>query len=377
MSTVPFYDLGSITRSEAQELHEALDVVLDTGYFVGGPTTEKFESEFADFIGSSDAVGVANGLDAIRLALEALGVGPGDEVIVPAFTYFATWLGVIQTGATPVPIDSLASSANMDPDEIEAAITEKTKAVLPVHLYGQAADLAAIQKVTKSHGLLLLEDAAQSHGAQSTAGMTGAVGHAAAFSFYPTKNLGALGDAGAVTTSDPVIAARVRSRRSYGQGSTKYDHIDTGWNSRLDPLQAAFLSLHLHRLTEWTAERRRIAQTYIEALGTHRAAAVVGPQDVNQSVWHHFVIKASDRNKLQGYLSNEGVSSDAHYPYAVHQLPPMKKLLNVNGRQLSFPVAERLAEEVTSLPMGPWMTAVQIDKVASVLAGTPEELLSI
>jgi dTDP-4-amino-4,6-dideoxygalactose transaminase len=363
-------------RSEASDLHAALDRVLDIGYFVGGPVTASFEKEFASFIGVSDAIGVANGLDAIRLALEAMGVGPGDEVIVPAFTYYATWLGVIQAGASPVPVDVLPTSANLDPRAIERAITSNTKAVIPVHLYGQAADLAAIQEICTRHRLLLLEDAAQSHGAESTAGMTGTVGHAAAFSFYPTKNLGALGDAGAVTTSDPHIAELIRSRRSYGQGSSKYDHVDTGWNSRLDPLQAAFLSLHLKRLEEWTNKRRKIAQTYLDALGGHRATAVVGPHNVEASVWHHFVLKAKDRNTLQEFLTGHGIASDAHYPYAVHNLPPMRKFVSVDGELPSFPVAERLAKEVTSLPMGPWMTPQQIDQVASALSLIPEDALS-
>ena len=374
MSHVPFYDLGSIIRSESSDLHACLDRVLESGYFVGGSVTAEFENEFATFIGSTFAVGVANGLDAIRLALEAYGVGPGDEVIVPAFTYYATWLGVTQTGATPVPVDVSASSANIDPGGIEAAITERTKAIIAVHLYGQAADLAAVSDIAVKHGLILIEDAAQSHGAVSNAGMTGSVGNAAAFSFYPTKNLGALGDSGCVTTSDPEIAERIRSRRSYGQGASKYDHVDTGWNSRLDPIQAAFLSLHLHKLAAWTETRRSIAQTYLDALGD-RCAAVVGPHDVQGSVWHHFVLKATSRTGLQDYLSQREVSSDAHYPYAVHQLAPMLPILNPVSRRQTFPVSEGLAQQVTSLPMGPWMSAAQIDKVASALHGIPTELL--
>lgn len=377
MMQVPFFDLGSLIRSEAADLHKCLDEVIDTGYFVGGPITSAFETKFASFIGSEHAVGVANGLDAIRLALEAYGIGPGDEVIVPAFTYYATWLGVTQTGATPVPVDSLSDSANIDPDMIAAAITDRTKAVIAVHLYGQAADLAAVQAITNTHGLILVEDAAQSHGAMSTAGMTGSVGHAAAFSFYPTKNLGALGDAGAVTTSDPEITDRIRSRRSYGQGASKYDHVDTGWNSRLDPIQAAFLSLHLDKLADWTAQRRSIARRYLDAVGPDRFTAVVGPSDVNDSVWHHFVLKAGSRTALQAYLDASGVSSDAHYPYAVHQLAPMKSLLSDSTRNLSFPVAEALAQQVTSVPMGPWMSDEQIDTVAAALAGIPDALLAL
>ena len=375
MKTVPFYDLGPIARAEATELHECLDEVIAGGYFVGGPLVSRFENQFSTFIGSAETVGVANGLDAIRLALEAYGVGEGDEVIVPAFTYYATWLGITQTGATPVPVDCLMDSANIDPAAIEAAITERTRAVIAVHLYGQAADLLAIKAITDAHQLILVEDAAQSHGAMSTAGMTGSVGHAAAFSFYPTKNLGALGDAGAVTTSDEAIAARIRSRRSYGQGASKYDHVDTGWNSRLDPLQAAFLSLHLRKLADWIERRREIAASYLDALG-ERAVSVVGPQKITGSVWHHFVLRAADRPELQRYLESKGVHSDVHYPYAVHELAPMLPLLSPASRRVHFPVAESLAATVTSLPMGPWMAQEQVNQVADALRKLPAGLLA-
>jgi dTDP-3-amino-3,4,6-trideoxy-alpha-D-glucose transaminase len=371
---VPFFDLGALARSEAAELHACLDEVLATGYFVGGPVTARFEDEFASFIGTTQAVGVANGLDAIRLILEAYNIGPGDEVIVPAFTYYATWLGVTQTGATPVPVDVLADTANIDPAAIEAAITPQTRAVIAVHLFGQGADLAALRAVTDRHGLLLFEDAAQSHGAMSTAGLTGSVGHAAAFSFYPTKNLGALGDSGAVTTSDDAVAARIRSRRSYGQGASKYDHVDTGWNSRLDPLQAAFLSVHLKKLDSWTQRRREIAQRYLDAL-SGRTVHVVGPIDTSKSVWHHFVLKASNREKLQEFLAVQGVSSDAHYPYAVNNLAPMRPLMTAASLRQAFPVSENLAASVVSLPMGPWMTDDQVEHVARALENIPGELL--
>ncbi|MBK5237545.1 MAG: DegT/DnrJ/EryC1/StrS family aminotransferase [Actinomycetales bacterium] len=371
---VPFFDLGVLARSEATELHACLDEVLATGYFVGGPITARFEEEFAAFIGTAQAVGVANGLDAIRLILEAYDIGPGDEVIVPAFTYYATWLGVTQTGATPVPVDVLGDTANIDPAAIEAAITPNTRAVIAVHLFGQGADLAAIRAITDRHDLLLFEDAAQSHGAMSSAGLTGSVGHAAAFSFYPTKNLGALGDSGAVTTSDDAVAAHIRSRRSYGQGSSKYDHVDTGWNSRLDPLQAAFLSLHLRKLEGWTLRRREIAQRYLAAL-SNPAAHVVGPVDTTQSVWHHFVLKAANREKLQGFLEEQGVSSDAHYPYSVNNLAPMRALMTADSLLKKFPVSEQLANSVVSLPMGPWMTDDQVEQVTRALQNIPDGLL--
>lgn len=377
MTQVPFFDLGQGIRPHRGELHAALDEVLDSGYFIGGAMTTRFESEFAAFVGADFCLGTGNGLDAIRLILEAYDIGPGDEVIVPAFTFYATWLGVTQTGATPVPVDVIRSSANLDAAAIAAAITPRTKAIVAVHLYGQAADLRAIRTIADEHGLILVEDAAQSHGAISTAGMTGAAGDAAAFSFYPTKNLGALGDAGAVTTSDPEVARRVTSRRSYGMGASKYDHVDTGWNSRLDPLQAAFLSLHLKSLPEWTERRRSIASTYFDALGPERAAAVTGPRDVTGSVWHHFVLKASVRAELQEFLAGHEISTDAHYPYSVHRLDPMRALMTDASLAQSFPVSEDLALQVTSLPMGPWMRDDQVAQVAAALHEIPLELLAI
>lgn len=376
MTTVPFYDLGVSVRSHTAELHAALDDVLESGYFIGGAKTTEFENQFASYIGAAHCVGTANGLDAIRLILEAYGVGPGDEVIVPAFTFYATWLGVTQTGATPVPVEVLRSSANIDPAAIAAAVTPRTRAIVPVHLYGQPADMAAILAIAKQHGLLVIEDAAQAHGAMSNAGMVGTAGDAAAFSFYPTKNLGALGDAGGVTTADAAIADRVRSRGSYGKGSSKYDHVDTGWNSRLDPLQAAFLSLHLTRLPEWTATRRAIAGRYRDALGD-RASAVVGPADTSASVWHHFVLRAANREKLQQYLTAAGVGSDVHYPYVVTDLEPMQALMRPDDRGASFAVGTALSLQVTSLPMGPWMSEEQIEHVVHALAALPAELLDL
>ncbi|MHC5795247.1 DegT/DnrJ/EryC1/StrS family aminotransferase [Lacisediminihabitans sp. FW035] len=373
---VPFFDLGQAIRPEREALHLALDEVIDSGYFIGGALTGRFETEFAKFVGAEHCVGTGNGLDAIRLILEAYDIGDGDEVIVPAFTFYATWLGVTQTGATPVPVEVCGSSANIDASDIERAITPRTKAIIAVHLYGQAADLRAVRAVADAHGLVVVEDAAQSHGAMSTAGMTGSAGHAAAFSFYPTKNLGALGDAGAVTTSDPEIARRVSSRRSYGQGASKYDHVDTGWNSRLDPLQAAFLSQHLVKLDGWTERRRSIASSYLAALGPDRAAGVVGPADVAASVWHHFVLRAEVRPELQAFLSDHGVTTDVHYPYSVHELAPMRALMSEDSLSRSFPVAEALSRQVTSMPMGPWMTDAQVAQVAAALHEVPASLLA-
>ena len=374
MTTVPFYDLGHHERSLRGELHAALDEVLDSGYFIGGDIVSRFEQEFAAYIGVEECVAVGNGLDAIRLILEAYGIGVGDEVVVPAFTYYATWLAVLQAGATPVPAEVASSTANLDPVAAEAAITERTKAILAVHLFGRSADLAALREVADRHGVLLIEDAAQSHGSGSTGGRSGSVGDASAFSFYPTKNLGALGDAGGVTTNDAAVAAKIRSRRSYGQGASKYDHVDTGWNSRLDPLQAAFLSLHLTHLDTWNARRAEIAGRYLEALGENSAGAV-GSASSEGAVWHHFVLTASDRTALREYLASRGVSTDVHYPYSIRDLAPMRAVLAESALATEFPIAEAFGRSVVSLPIGPWMSNDQVEIVASALTDLPSSLL--
>jgi dTDP-4-amino-4,6-dideoxygalactose transaminase len=376
MSLIPFFDLGTHVRSYGAEVHSAIEEVIAGGYFVGGPLVEKFEAEFANYLGVEYCIGVGNGLDALRLAMEARGIGKGDEVIVPAFTFYATILSVIQTGATPVPVDVSLHSANLDPEAVEAAITSRTKAIIPVHLYGRTAPMKAINAIATKHGIDVFEDAAQAHGAPSDAGLAGSTGIAGAFSFYPTKNLGALGDAGAVVTSDPELAHRVKSRRSYGQGTSKYDHVDTGWNSRLDPIQAAILSLQLRSLDGRNDRRREIATTYLGGLGD-AAASVVGPLDVEDSVWHHFVVRSTDRTALREFLTGQGVSTDVHYPYAAHRLDPVQEALSDHSRTLDFPVADTLSEQVTSLPIGPWMTNDQIAQVAEALSRVPLELLSM
>ncbi|MBX3094058.1 MAG: DegT/DnrJ/EryC1/StrS family aminotransferase [Cryobacterium sp.] len=374
---VPFFDLGALARNEAEEVHACIDEVLTSGQFIGGELVERFEIEFAQFIGVNEMVGVGNGLDAIRLALEANRIGIGDEVIVPAFTYYATWLGVMQTGARPVPVDVDHATANIDPHLVEQSITERTRAILAVHLYGQAADLLALRRIADRHDILLFEDAAQSHGAQSTAGMSGSVGDASAFSFYPTKNLGAFGDAGAVATNDPDIAARVRSRRSYGQGTTKYHHVDTGWNSRLDPIQAAILLLHLEKLPQWTDRRRAIATSYRGALSNASASSVLGPVDSLSSVWHHFVVRSTRREEFQDFLRDRGVGTDVHYPYSIMTVQPAVDALRPEDREAHFPVSQTLSEQVVSLPMGPWMTDAQVEHVTTILSEVPRDLLAI
>ena len=367
MNIVPFFDLGRTIKSEAKELHEALDRVIDSGYFIGGPSVERFEQEFATYVGAKHCIGVANGLDAIRLILEAYEIGPGDEVIVPAFTYYATWLAVIQTGATLVPVDVIENTANIDPTLVEEAITSKTRAIIAVHLFGQGADMLPLVELAQKHKLLLFEDAAQGHGAETTAGRVGSCSDAAAFSFYPTKNLGALGDGGAVTTNDPEIATRIVSRRSYGQGKTKYEHVDTGWNSRLDPLQAEFLSIHLDKLDTWNEKRRQIAASYIEALGEDRFNSIIGPHSPRESVWHHFILKSPDRKSLRDFFSDRGISTDIHYPYSINEILPLKPHIS-SRKSTNDSVARKLAHQVVSLPIGPWLQDNEISLVCDSLS---------
>ena len=373
MKQVPFYDLGQLVRSYIPDIHACLDEVIEGGYFVGGPLTRRFEEEFATSVRADHCVGTGNGLDALRLILEAYGIGPGDEVIVPAFTFFATWLAVTQTGATPVPVDVQPWTGNIEPALIRAAISQRTRAILPVHLYGRPAGMAEIKAIAEEFDLLVVEDAAQGHGARAAGGVVGSLGHAAAFSFYPTKNLGALGDAGCVTTSDEEVAHRVRSRRSYGQGADKYEHIDTGWNSRLDPFQASVLSLHLTRLDEWTERRCLIAGRYATALG--HASGMLGSGDPESSVWHHAVLRATDRQQLQSYFTQAGIATDVHYPYWIGSVAPMQRYLQASLKKSDFPGAVALSSEVTSLPIGPWMTEDQVDTVVVALELLPHNLV--
>jgi dTDP-4-amino-4,6-dideoxygalactose transaminase len=367
---VPFFDLKTQLLSYSEELHQALDQTLDGGYFIGGQALENFEHNFATFVGVNNCVGVGNGLDALRIVLEYWKIGPGDEVIVPSFSFYATWLAVMQVRATPVFVDVELRSANINPDGIEEAITPKTKAIIAVHLYGQPARMTEIYEVAKRHNLKVLEDSAQAHGAGLGGRRAGSLGDASGFSFYPTKNLGALGDAGAITTNDDGLAEFAKSRRSYGVGKIKYEHIDFGWNSRLDSLQAAFLQIHLDKLPGWTARRREIAGRYLEALGPKKTN-VVGPESVNDSVWHHFILRTKNRESAQKALLNQGVSTDIHYPYFANSLRPIADYQKALGAGISEnPTGKNLAKSIISLPVGPWMDESQIDKVCEALGSS-------
>lgn len=373
---VPFFDLSSHVRSYERELHSELDHVIESGYFIGGEAVSEFESEFSSYLNVDNVVGVGNGLDALRMILEGWGIGPGDEVIVPGFTFYATWLAVMQVGATPIFVDVESTSANMDPALLPEALSERTKAIIVVHLYGWPARMVPILEFAKQHGIKVLEDAAQAHGARLDGKLAGSMGHAAAFSFYPTKNLGALGDGGAMATDDSHLTKFVRSRRSYGVGATKYEHKDFGWNSRLDSLQAKFLSLGLIRLEDWNFARRKIASEYQSALGEY-AASSVGPREVAASVWHHFILKCEDREEVASFMLSKGVSTDVHYPYFAGSVSPVRSYLNTLGARQNeaLQVSQMMSQSVISLPIGPWMSEGQISHVAQVISEVPLGLL--
>lgn len=355
---IPFLDLKSPYLELKTEIDEAVCRVVSSGWYIGGPEVEKFEAEYAEYCEAIHAVGVANGLDALHLALLAMDVGPGDEVIVPSNTYIATWLAVSQCGATPVPVEPVEATYNIDPARIEAAITARTKVILPVHLYGQPADLDPILAIAHKHNLRVLEDGAQTHGARYKGQRIGAHGDAVAWSFYPGKNLGALGDGGAVTTNDPAIADRVRVLRNYGS-RVKYVNEVKGFNSRLDPLHAAVLSVKLRHMDEWNARRQSIASLYLSELVNTGLTLPLVPEWAGP-VWHLFVVRHPRREKLQQHLDAAGIGCLIHYPIPPHL---QQAYAHLGLAKNAFPLATRIADEVLSLPMGPHLSAEQANAV--------------
>lgn len=345
---IPFLDLRRTYVELKSELDEAVARVLDSGYYILGPEVEAFEAEFAAYCEARQCVGVGNGLDALLLALLALDVGPGDEVIVPSNTYIATWLAVSHCGARPVPVEPDPETHNIDPARIEAAITSRTKVIVPVHLYGQPADLDPILEVARRHGLRVLEDAAQAHGARYKGQRIGAHGDVVAWSFYPGKNLGAFGDGGAVTTNDPDLARRMQLLRNYGS-SVKYVHEVKGFNSRLDPVQAAVLRVKLRHLDQWNARRSEVANLYLSQIRSEHLILPMVPEWA-EPVWHLFVVRARQREVMQKKLAEAGVSTLIHYPVPPHR---QGAYLDEGYGLGDLPHAERLASEVLSLPIGP------------------------
>jgi dTDP-4-amino-4,6-dideoxygalactose transaminase len=355
---VPFLDL----RPAAQELHQpladALTRVLESGWYVLGDEVDAFEQSWAAYVGADHCVGVASGLDALQLSLRASSVGAGDEVIVPSNTFIATWLAVTHAGATPVPVEPCHDTFNLDPDRVAAAVTPRTRAVIPVHLYGQPADMGPLNDVAAAHDLLVLEDAAQAHGARYRGTQVGALGHAAAWSFYPGKNLGALGDAGAVTTNDAELAYRLRALRNYGSHE-KYVNDEPGWNSRLDEIQAAVLRTKLEVIDEWNARRKAVAARYLVGLEGTGVALPTQPEWADP-VWHLFVVRTQERTALREHLAGAGVGTAIHYPIAPHRQVAYAGLALQAG---ALPISEAMHREVLSLPIGPHMDDEQVDRV--------------
>lgn len=358
MTKIPFLDLGKTYKELKSELDSAIQRVMNSGWYIHGEEVDAFESEFAAYCGAKYCIGCGNGLDALHLILRAYGIGPGDEVIVPAHTFIATWSAVTLAGAVPVPVETRDDGTYTIATElIEAAITPRTRAIIPVHLYGRPADMAPIMRIAAKHGLKVIEDAAQAHGARYQGRRTGSLGDAAAFSFYPGKNLGAYGDGGAITTDDSELATKLRSLRNYGS-SAKYVHDMIGFNSRLDTLQAAMLRVKLRYLDEWNARRVSIAESYQQLLAGTKLV-LPAASDGFDSVYHLYVVGTTRRDSLQTELKNSGIETLVHYP-----IPPHRQLAYESLQSLSLPVAERLSREVLSLPMGPHLSREDMEKVA-------------
>jgi len=358
--SVYFLDLKAAYLELKPDIDAAIKRVLDSGWYVLGEEVDAFEQEYATYCESKYCVGVANGLDALYLALLALGVGHGDEVIVPSNTYIATWLAVSQCGATPIPVEPFAATYNIDPARIEAAITSRTKVILPVHLYGQPADMAPILTIARKHGLKVLEDGAQAHGARYNGQRIGAHGDVVAWSFYPGKNLGAFGDGGAITTNDAKIAERIRLLRNYGS-RVKYVNDLRGLNSRLDPIQAAALRVKLKVLDTWNARRAAIANRYQTEL-TNSGLSLPFVPNWSEPVWHLFVVRSLNRDDLQRQLNEKGIGTLIHYPIPPHL---QAAYADLGFKKYAFPIAERIHNEVLSLPMSPHMTSEQVEQVTA------------
>ena len=370
---VPFLELKSTYDELKQEFDAAYHRVLDSGWYLLGSELESFETEFANYCDAKHCIGVANGLDALHLIVRGYGIGAGDEVIVPSHTFIATWLAVSYAGATPVPVEPDPLTYNLDPALIEAAITPRTKAIMPVHLYGQPADMDPINEIARKHGLVVIEDSAQAQGARYKDRRTGALGDAAGHSFYPGKNLGAFSDAGAITTNDPALADRVRALRNYGS-KQKYHYEAQGINSRMDEIQAAFLRVKLRHLDEWNARRVALAQQYISDLWPPSTVLSLPfvPEWVSP-VWHLFVIRHPQRDALQKHLAEHGIQTLVHYPIPPH-LSGAYSSSKFNIQNLKLPIAEQLANEVLSLPIGPHLPCEHVELICRAIRAFQERL---
>jgi dTDP-4-amino-4,6-dideoxygalactose transaminase len=360
---VSFLDLTAPYKELKSEIDSAYQRVMESGWFIMGSEGEAFEHEFAAYCGAKHCIGVGNGLDALHLILRAYGIGIGDEVIVPANTYIATWLAVTYAGAVPVPVEPDPHTYNLDPVRVEAAITSKTKSIIPVHLYGQPANMDPILLLAERHNLKVVEDAAQAQGACYKGRLSGNLAHAAGFSFYPGKNLGALGDAGAIVTDDDLLAEEVRRLHNYGSKIKYYNDVK-GYNSRLDEMQAAFLRAKLIHLNEWNKRREKIAHYYFKHLAAIPGLTLPFVPDWAIPVWHIFAIHTSNRDDLQQYLNSKGVKTLIHYPVPPHLSKAYAELAQPIG---AFPITEATAISELSLPIGPHMTLDQAAYVANMI----------
>lgn len=369
MRQYTFLDVHHTYASLKAEMDAAYSDLMASGMYIGGTAVANFEAAFADYCGAKHCVGVGNGLDALVLPLRARGIGPGDEVIVPAHTFIASWLAVAQTGATVVPVDADPETMNIDLDKVPAAITAKTRAIMPVHLYGAPVPCTDLRRLADAHGLMLLEDAAQAHGGEDGNRRAGSLGTAGAFSFYPGKNLGAFGDGGAMVTDDADLADAVRMLGNYG-ARIKYEHETAGGNSRLDPLQAAFLSVKLRHLDGWTATRRAIAEAYDAALGDVPDLRLPMPSAGTQSAWHLYVVRHPKRDALKEALAACGVQAALHYPHTNHHSGAFADTLG----HMSFPVTEEICATCLSLPIGPHMSAQDASEIAHIVDQTVRAL---
>ncbi|MEH6932623.1 DegT/DnrJ/EryC1/StrS family aminotransferase [Bacillus sp. JJ783] len=355
---IPFLDLKQINLQHKNEIEEAMKRVLESGWYILGKEVTEFEEKFAAYCGTKYAVGVANGLDALILILRAYGIGEGDEVIVPANTYIASILAISANGATPILVEPQAETFNINPQKIEGKISSKTKAIMAVHLCGQAANMDAINKIAEKYNLKVIEDAAQAHGAIYNGKRTGNLGDAAGFSFYPGKNLGALGDGGAITTNDSALVVKIRALRNYGS-HVKYENLFKGMNSRLDELQAAILNIKLGHLDKQNEHRRKVAEYYLNNIKNPKIELpVVENCDRESHVWHLFVVKTGKRADLQQFLQENGVQTMIHYP-----IPPHKQEAYQEWSNLSYPITENIHEQVLSLPISPVISMEEVEKV--------------
>jgi dTDP-4-amino-4,6-dideoxygalactose transaminase len=360
-----FLDFQPMHAQIREEMQYAFNRVYDSNWYIQGKELELFEKEYAQLSQSKFSIGVSNGLDALVLSLRVLGIGPGDEVIVPSNTYIATALAVSHVGAIPVFVEPRMETYNINPDLIPQAITKKTKAIMPVHLYGQACEMDAIMEIAKAHNLYVVEDNAQAHLSSYNEKLTGSFGDVNGTSFYPGKNLGALGDAGAVTTNNGELATRIKTLRNYGS-AVKYYNEEIGYNNRLDELQAAFLRVKLNYLQEWTNQRKEIAQWYNEDLKLRNDLVLPYVHENADHVYHLYVVRTSDREKLQQELTEKGVQTMIHYPVPPHLQNAYK---NLGYKEGDFPIAEEIARTCLSLPLWPGMNHESVLKVTTTING--------